>query len=64
MSAYFVEILFSVYLGAPYKQDGDFRISGALMCQNVPFSVKRNNFRKKRLLVMGTEGSVYKRISR
>jgi hypothetical protein len=30
------------------KENGDFHISGSLMCQNVPFSVKRNDFRQKR----------------
>jgi hypothetical protein len=38
---------FSIYLGAPPKENGDFHSSGPLMCQNVPFSVKRNNFVNK-----------------
>jgi hypothetical protein len=44
---------FSVYLGAPHKENGDFCISGPLKCHNVPFSVKRNDFRKKKLPVNG-----------
>jgi hypothetical protein len=42
---------FSVYSGAPHKENGEFYITGPLMCQNVPFSVKRNDFCKKRLLL-------------